>query len=85
MPTELFLLVGMQDYGFLSNIEGLDVEPEAKFAEVVKALTDVGFTPAVQNELFLILASILHLGSIEFSAKVSSGLMTYSFFRTSKN
>lgn len=57
-----------------SNIDGVDCDINDMFKEVVAALYDVGFTKQEQDDVFALLAGILHLGNLQFTAKVGTSL-----------
>ncbi|GMR57971.1 hypothetical protein PMAYCL1PPCAC_28166 [Pristionchus mayeri] len=52
--------------GRASLLEGVDDGQE--FGETVKALTEVGFSPEAQRDLLKVLAGVLTLGNVAFSA-----------------
>lgn len=50
----------------------MDCDINDMFKEVVAALYDIGFSKQEQDDVFALLAGILHLGNLAFSAKVSA-------------
>ncbi|EGD76304.1 hypothetical protein PTSG_01006 [Salpingoeca rosetta] len=66
--------LSLEDAGafeYLSNIDGVDYDNEAMFKEVLAAMYDVGFSKQEQEDIFSLLAAILHLGNVQFSSSGS--------------
>ena len=60
----------MQDYAYLSNVEGVDSDADTAMPGVLTALCDVGFSPLEIEHLLLVLSAVLHFSRIDFEAKV---------------
>lgn len=58
-----------KDYKFLSNVDGLDeIDLDAEYDAVVKAMQDVGFEQDEQAAVWSVLSAVLQLGQVEFVA-----------------
>lgn len=64
-------LTSQRNFEFLGNIGGVDYDEPAMLKEVVTALYDIGFSRKDQEDIFRILASVLHMGNINFQEVVS--------------
>ena len=64
-----FHLDAPETYPYLSNIGGVDEDIDTMYAEIVKAMFDVGFTKDEQDTVFAVLASILHFGHVNFTSE----------------
>eukprot|EP00043_Microstomoeca_roanoka_P018744 m.203791 g.203791 ORF g.203791 m.203791 type:complete len:1711 (+) comp16879_c5_seq2:337-5469(+) len=61
-------LTDAECFEYISNIDGVDCDNEAMFTEVLAAMYDVGFSKQNQEDIFSLLAAILHLGNIQFAS-----------------
>eukprot|EP00038_Savillea_parva_P002259 m.112345 g.112345 ORF g.112345 m.112345 type:complete len:1310 (-) comp10779_c2_seq1:47-3976(-) len=62
----MFGLKDMSDYRYLPDDNGDPIELKQAWDELIEALGACGFTQREQDELFSVLAGILHLGNLEF-------------------
>lgn len=68
-----------EDYDYLTNLDGIDeVNDKHIFSSVLAAMQLVGFSDAETNSIWAILASILHLGQIEFKGETLDTFATIS-------
>lgn len=52
----------------LSTVEDVDLDTDVRFAEVMDALQALGFSPEETDTVFSILAAVLHVGHLGFTA-----------------
>lgn len=64
--------------GAAASIEGVD---DAKsFQDMIGALTLLGFGPREQNDMWRVLAAVLHLGNVQLTPQAEGTVISVSVF-----